>query len=114
MQRFVDQDFSGWVVLAVDFDSTDQRFANRAMQAFNSAITATLKNNTYLELKGGRRLFLDGYRPPACGGLGAKFVFRRAAHGEPFATPEGGEVRFYSEFSKDLKLNMRFKLGDML
>jgi hypothetical protein len=114
LNQFVERDFSEWIVVSVVFESGDQRFTGPAMQAFNSAITSTLKNNTYLELKGGKRLFLEDYKAPASDGLGAKFIFKRAVDGEPFIKPDSGEVRFYSEVAKNIKLNMRFKVSDMM
>ncbi len=114
LNQFVERDFSEWIVVSVVFESRDQRFTGPAMQAFNSAITSTLKNNTYLELKGGKRLFLEDYKAPANDGLGAKFIFKRAVDGQPFIRPESGEVRFYSEVARNIKLNMRFKVADMM
>ena len=65
------------IIVAVTFESSDARFGNVAMQAFNSATTASLKNNTYLERSDGKRLFLEEYVPPGKDGLGARFIFRR-------------------------------------
>lgn len=113
LQGFVDQKFGDVIVIGVAFDSQDQRYSGDAMQAFNSATTAALKNTTYLEIKGGKRLFLENYQIPGTDNLGAKFTFKRMVDGNPFITPESGEVRFYSEIQK-LKLNMRFKVADMM
>ena len=49
----------------------DQRAGNQVMQAFNSAITATLKNNAYLQRGDGKQLFLEEYVPPGKDGFGA-------------------------------------------
>jgi hypothetical protein len=114
LRDFVERKFDQHIVVAVDYDSSDQRFSGPVMQLFNSANLGVLKNTTYLEIKGGKRLFLQDYKPPINDGLGAKFIFPRTVDGEPFVTLESGEVRFYSEFSNGLKLNMRFKLADML
>ena len=114
LKTFVDRDFSEHIVVAVTFDATDQRFSGPAMQVFNSVNTGLIKNNTYLEVKGGRRLFLQQYQPPTKDGLGAKFVFPRIFEEKVFITPESGDLRFYSELSNNLKLNMRFKVSDMM
>jgi hypothetical protein len=114
LRNFIDRKFDDLIVVAVAFDSKDGRFSGAAMQAFNSAITSTLKNNTYLEVKGGKRLFLEAYQAPSNDGLGAKFIFPRIVEGQPFIKPESGEVRFYSEIAGSLKLNMRFKVADMI
>jgi hypothetical protein len=100
--------------VAVDYDSTDRRFSGPAMQVFNSANTASLKNNTYLENKDGKRLFLQQYIAPINDGMGAKFVFTRTLDNVPFVNDQSGFLRFYSEMAKNLKLNMRFKIADMM
>lgn len=102
------------IIIAVTFDSTDQRYAGKAMQSFNSAVTASIKNSTYLERKDGKRIFLDEYIVPGKDGFGARFIFPRAVDGQPFLTPDAGEVRFYSEIGKTIKLNMRFKVSEMM
>ena len=103
--------------MAVGFDSTDQRFSGPVMQAFGSATVETIKNNTYLERKDGKRVFASDYQAPGSDGAGAKFVFARTLNGQPFLNPESGEVRFYSEFQTakpPFKLDMRFKVADMM
>lgn len=114
LKAFAEQRTQEWIVMAVSFDSTDQRFSGPAMQIFNSANTGILQNNTYLEIKDGKRVFLKEYRAPINDGMGAKYIFPRLVDGKPFVTPESGYVRFYSEISKDIKLNMRFKVQEMM
>jgi hypothetical protein len=114
LKAFAEQKSSEWVLVAVNFDSTDQRFTNTAMQTFNALNTGVLQNKTYLESKDGKRVFLKEYRAPIADGMGAKFVFPRMVDGQPFATPDSGYLRFYSELTKDLKLNMRFKIAEMM
>jgi hypothetical protein len=101
------------IILTVSFECPDQRYANKVMQAFDAAITNVLKNNTYLELNGGKRLFLEEYVPPGSDGFGARFIFLRRPDGQLFITPDSGDVRFYSEVDKNIKLNMRFRIADM-
>jgi hypothetical protein len=85
------------------------------MQAFNSAIGSTLKNSTYLERKDGQRIFLADYVPPQQNALGAAmFVFPRTYREGPLLAPDTGDVRFFSEFSKTLKLDMKFKVSEMI
>jgi hypothetical protein len=113
LRGFVERDFADYIVVAVTFDSKDPRFANAPNQAFAGALFATLKNNTYLDRNDGKRLFLSQYVPPANDGLGAKFVFARNFEGKPFLASEFTQVRFYSEVSKSVKLDQRFKVSDM-
>jgi hypothetical protein len=114
LTQFAEQKSDQYIVIAVDFDSQDNRFAAQAMQAFSAANIGTLKNSTYLETKGGQRIFLADYRQPIADGMGAKFVFPRMADNEQFVTEKSGYLRFYSEVSKTIKLNMRFNVSDML
>lgn len=114
LRSWAEQKSDQWIVVAVDYDSRDRRFSGPVMQLFNSANVGVLKNKTYLELKNGKRLFLEDYRPPINDGMGAKFAFPRMVEGKPFIDESSGEVRFYSEFSDKLKLNMRFKVSEMM
>lgn len=115
LKAFAEQRSPDFIVVAVDFDSTDQRFTNRAMQAFNATVIGSLANAAYLERKDGKRVFIKDFKPPISDGMGAKFVFPRKLEGEdrPFIKEEDGYLRFYAEVGKDIKLNMRFKVTDM-
>jgi hypothetical protein len=114
LKVFAEQQTDDYIVVAVDYDSTDRRFSGPAMQIFNSANTALLKNSAYLERKDGKRLFLQEYMAPINDGMGAKFVFPRKLENEPLVNEQSGFLRFYAEMSKNLKLNMRFKVADMI
>lgn len=114
MQTFVDRDFSQYIVVIVTFDSTDARFSGPALQAFGSATADTLRNKTYLERKDGKRLFLMDYRAPISDGLGAKFVFPRMVDGKPFLDETSGNVRFVSDVADKIKLNVKYKISDMI
>jgi hypothetical protein len=113
LRAFADQTSDQFIVVAVDYDSADQRFSGKAMQAFNSAVTSTLKNVSYLETNNGKRIFLQEYMAPIKDGMGAKFVFSRTIDDKPFITPESGFLRFYAEMGAGIKINMRFKIADM-
>jgi len=113
LKNFVERDFADYIVVAVTFDTKDPRFANVPNQAFAGALAATLKINTYLDRNDGKRLFLSDYKPPTNDGMGAKFVFARNLEGKPFLSSEFSQVRFYSEISKSVKLDQRFKISDM-
>ncbi|HKY44363.1 MAG TPA: hypothetical protein VJM50_14850 [Pyrinomonadaceae bacterium] len=52
--------------------------------------------------------------PPGRDGFGARFIFPRIVDERPFLTAEAHAVRFYSEFGTAIKLNMRFKIADMM
>ncbi len=114
LKAFTEQQNDQFIVVAVDYDSKDRRFSGPAMQTFNSATAGVLKNNTYLENKDGKRLFLQEYLAPINDGMGAKFVFPRTLDNALFVNEQSGYLRFYSEMAKNLKLNMRFKIADMM
>ncbi|HEY2964147.1 MAG TPA: hypothetical protein VGJ37_17125 [Pyrinomonadaceae bacterium] len=114
LQAFVDRDFSSFIIVAVDLDATDRRFSGPALQAFATATIGTLKNKTYLERKDGKRLYLTQYREPINDRLGAKFIFPRVVEGQPFLNADSGTVRFVSEVNNEIKLNVTFKLSEMI
>ena len=114
LRDFVERKFDRWIAVAVTIESRDQRFSGKALQAFNSAVTQVLKNKTYLERADGKRLFLETYQAPSADGLGAKFIFPRIVDERPFLNLQSKEVRFVSEIAKDITLNMRFKVADMV
>ena len=114
MQQFVDRNFGDFIVVAVNYDATDQRLSGKAFQDFNSARADTIRNNTYLERGDGKRVFLLDYRAPIDDGIGARFVFPRIVDGHAFLNAASGDVRFYSEVGANVKLNLRFKVSDMI
>ena len=114
LQAFVERDFSSYVVIAVSVDSQDRRILGPVLQEINGATTGTLKNTTYLERQDGKRVFLMQYKAPIADGLGAKFIFPRLVDGEPFLGSNSGTVRFFAQFSDAFKLNMRYKVSDMI
>ena len=114
MQQFIDRNFDDYIVVAVTYDASDQRLSGKAFQDFNTAMSDTLKNSTYLERKDGKRIFLVDYRAPIDDGIGARFVFPRVVDGRPFLNGESGDIRFYAEVGANIKLNLRFKVSDMV
>jgi hypothetical protein len=113
MNDFVERKFDKWIAVTVGFESRDQRFSGKAIQAFAAATTGSLKNNTYLERKDGKRIYLHIYQAPSSDGLGAKFIFERIVDERPFLNSESGEVRFVSEIAT-VNLNIRFKVEEMM
>src|SRR5256714_7454097 len=94
------------IVIAVTFETADQRFGGKLLQAFGSANMGVLQNSTYLELKSGKRIFLQQYVPPNENLLGAAlFVFPRNAEGKPLLTADTIGVRFHSEYENKTALD---------
>ena len=116
MRAFADAKSPDSIIVTVSFESKDQRYANTVMQAMNSSITATLKNQTYLE-RNGKRLFLEEYVPPGKDGFGARFIFLRnpGDTNTPFIDSKSGDVRFFTQFpSGGPKVDRVFKVGEMI
>jgi hypothetical protein len=102
------------IIITVNFTGTDQRYTNDAMQALNSAVTATLKNNTYLQRSDNKQLFLQEYVPPGADHFGARFIFLRKPDGQPFVDANTKEIRFYTDLGGGMKVDRRFKVADMM
>ena len=114
MNNFAELPSGDSIIVAVTIEGTDKRSLGKVMQLVSSAATGTLKNATYLERNDGKRLFLEEYVPPGRDGFGARFIFPRMVDERPFLTPETQDVRFFAEFGTAIKLNMRFKISDMM
>ena len=121
LTSFAEMESLSSIIVVVKFESSDQRTGGAAMQAFNSANTGALKNNTYLERSDGKRLFLEEYVPPGKDGFGARFIFLRELDGQPFITKDTAGVRFFSQFpgakptdTNGMKIDRRFKIADMI
>jgi hypothetical protein len=114
LRSFADLQSTNAIIVTVTYESPDQRYSGVVMQAFNSAITGTLKNNTYLERSDGKRLFLEEYVPPGKDGFGARFIFLRELNGQPFITRNTGGVRFYAQYPNGIKISRPFKVADMI
>lgn len=114
MNSFAEVPSTDSIIIAMTIEGTDKRSLGKIMQVIDSAATGTLKNTTYLERNDGKRVFLEQYVPPGKDGFGARFIFRRLVDERPFLTKDFSDVRFVSEFGTSIKLNMRFKLSDMM
>jgi len=116
LKKFAEAQSPDSIIVTVAFETNDQRYGGRLLQAFNSAETSTTKNNSYLERRDGKRLFLQEYVKPGKDGFGARFIFPRTLDGQPFLTPESGEVRFHGEnVGRNLFMaDRRFKVSEMM
>lgn len=114
LHSFAELKSSDSIIITVNFESADQRYTNSVMQAFSSATTDLLRNNTYLERSDGKRQFLEEYVPPGKDQFGARFIFLRAPEGKQFIDKNTGEVRFVAQFPRSGKVDRRFKIADMI
>jgi len=115
LDRFVNGDYSGSIVVAVAFDSTDRRYLAEREKAFNNATTELIASTVYLELKSGKRIPLSEYSPPAKDGTGAKFVFPRLdENGKPYVSDEKETLHLVVGMPNGIGFTYRFKLADMV
>lgn len=117
LQQFAELQATKDIVVSVWFDATDHRRGGKVLQAMAQGEASTLRQFTYLERKqDGKRVFLQEYIKPGKVGFGARFVFPRMVDGQPFITPDSGEVRFHTELgtTQDFKIDRRFKIADMI
>lgn len=114
LRNFAELKSTNSIIVTVTYESNDQRYSGIVMQQFNSAITATLKNEAYLERSDGKRLFLEEYIPPGKDGFGARFIFLRELDGQPFITGNIGQVRFHAQYPNGIKVDRPFKIADMM
>lgn len=113
LQAFVDRKFDDWIVVAVDYEPGEKGDPAFLRKAFADATTDSLKNVTYLQVRGGKRLALQEYKAPINDGLGAKFIFPRTLDGKQFLTADSSELHFYTEMAKFIRVNSRFKVTEM-
>lgn len=115
LKAFAAGEFLDYIIVTVTCDSSEPG-ANfqEALGLLQKTGTGEIKNDTFLETKGGHRVFLQEYQTPHSDGFGARFIFPRLVDGKPFITAEGDEVRFYSHLSDTYKLDQRFKIKNMV
>jgi hypothetical protein len=113
LQNFAELKSADSVIVTLSVETADQRYLGAVMQTLSSAVTGTLRNETYLE-RDGKRLFLEEYIPPGKDGFGARFIFLRNVDGQPFISGNTGEVRFVAKYPNGLKVNRLFKVADMM
>ncbi len=102
------------IIVAVAVENPDANLLGKAMQIIRNATAVKLKNNTYLERTDGKRVFIEEYTPPGSDGFGARFIFPRMLDGQPFLNPNSTMIRFVSELDSSIKLNMKYKVQDMM
>jgi hypothetical protein len=112
-RTFVDRDFGDYIVVTITLDGNDKKRMGAATAEINSAGPDVIKTTTYLERKDGKRVALMEYRAPS-DVLGAKFVFPRMIDGKPFIDANSGDVRFFTEVGKTIKISKRFRVSEMM
>jgi len=111
---FAEAPASDFIVVAVVAEAKDRSMGGEASEAFKAATLESLKESTYLERSDGQRVPLADFRAPFADGLGAKFVFPRMLNDQPFLVAGSGQLKFHSQLSKNIKLEARYKVSDMM
>src|SRR5262249_50794072 len=115
LKQFASGEFLEIIVVAVSAESDDTGAnVNQANALLSQGSTAKFKNNTFLEIKGGKRMFIQEYQPPRPDGFGARFIFQRIVDEKPFITPESDEIHFVAPLSDVYRLDRRFKVKEMV
>lgn len=115
LKQFASGEFLEIIVITVSVDSTGTGSnLQQALGLLNQGSTGKFKNNTFLEVKGGKRIFLQEYQPPRPDGFGARYIFQRLVDEKPFITPESQEIHFFTELSSDYRIDRRYKTKDMM
>jgi hypothetical protein len=114
LNSWVELSSNEYIVISVSAEAKDKTMGGRAAQAFVAANLESLKDVTYIERKDGQRMQLSSFKAPSGDGLGAMFVFPRMLNNQPFINADSGQVRFFSQLGKKVKLEARFKVSEML
>ena len=114
MHDFAEVKSENSIIVTVTIEGNDQRALNPVMQALNSSVIGTLKNNCYLQRADGKQLFIEEYYPPGKDGFGARFVFLRMPDEKPFIDANSKEIRFFAQVNSNIKIDRRFKVTDMM
>jgi len=114
LKQFASGEVLESIVVAVTSDASDAGSNVQQAAALLRRDNAELKNTAFLEIKGGKRIFLQEFKPAGADGFGARFIFQRLIDGKPFITPESEEIHFVAPLSDTYRLDRRFKIKDMM
>jgi hypothetical protein len=114
LQSFAEVASEDSIIIAVTIENPDANMLGKAMQTVRNATAVRIRNTTYLERNDGKRVFLEEYTPPGGDGFGARFIFPRMLDGKPFLSPELATVRFVSDLGNSVKMNMTYKVKEMM
>ena len=114
LKQFASGEFLEYIVVAVTTDASDSGANVQQAAAILRRDNAELKNTTFLEIKGGKRIFLQEFQPTKPDGFGARFIFQRLVEGKPFITPESEEIHFVAPLSDTYRIDRRYKIKDMM
>ncbi len=114
LKQFASGEFLEYIVVSVSSDATEAGANAQQAAALLRRNNAELKNSSYLEIKGGKRIFLHEFQPARADGFGARFIFQRLVDGNPFITPESEEIHFVAPLSDTYRVDRRFKIKDMM
>ena len=112
LEDFTPKGESEHIAILVSAASSPGPRLQEAQAALINKTTDDLKPETFLEVKGGKRVALSEYR--SYGRVGGVFIFPRVVDGEPLINAKSGELRFHTKLSKVFKLDARYRPKDMI
>jgi hypothetical protein len=109
------RDFSKNIIVALDFETNDQRTKANVDRYLQQLQVNLLKQSCYLISARLGRVTIEEYYPPSPDATGAKFLFPRTVDDKPVVSPEDKEVTFDMWFEGiNQKIFIRFKVKDMM
>jgi hypothetical protein len=109
------RDFSKNIIVALDFETNDQRTKANVDRYLQQLQVSLLKQSCYLISSRLGRVTIEEYYPPSPDATGAKFLFPRTVDDKPVVSPEDKEVTFDMWFEPiNQKIFMRFKVKEMM
>jgi len=114
LKQFASGEILESIVIAVSSDAQDAGANVQQANALLRRDQAQFKNTVFLEIKGGKRIFMQEFKPMGADGFGARFIFQRMVDGKPFITPESEEIHFVAPLDDTYRIDRRFKLKEMM
>lgn len=113
-ENFIQQPNPDRIIVTLSLGSKDPQQLNEALSQLKNSNLSAFANNTFLQTKSGKKVFINRFEPPDERGLGARLYFpRRLPDGQPLATVDDGQILFQTEGLRE-EIRQWFKLRPMV
>lgn len=113
-EDFIQQPNPDRIIVTLSLDSKDPQQLNEALSQLKNSNLSAFANNTFLQTKTGKKVFINRFEPPDERGLGARLYFpRRLPDGEPLATVEDEQLLFQTDGLRE-QIRQWFSLRPMV
>lgn len=113
-EDFIEQPNPNRIIVTLTLESKDPQQLNEAQSQLKNSNLSAFANNTFLQTKTGRKVFIRRFEPPDERGLGARLYFpRRLPDGQPLATLEDEQILFQTDGLRE-QIRQWFKLEPMV